>query len=529
MLASGEETARLRGWLQRRLRAAGLVLAATAGAAATRPLRPRLHRRERRPLLPDAEPRRAGALLRRGAARRRRHPAGNGQRAVPDDRDAARLRRQQDQLRVDLAGRPGARRGRRRLDDLPLQQRLLRPQRLRGRQLHRPRLRQLLRRRPLGGDHAGPCGDGYIRLADSRYEARDTQYLLGLLADEGLVAAARRSASPASPTAAARAWSWPSSPTRSACPNGKLAPWRSPTGKRMRIAAAYPRWPWSDLVSALIPNGRYLDNRVAPLEQSLKPFGVPISSYLNGLYLSGVLNGYYCGGAPASTPCTDAQANVTQDKAFIDAGQPLPAEARTALKGIYRYNGGYPLRFVKGASTPAPLLIQSGWTDELFPPEQALRVYGYLRSRNRRAPGQPAARRPRPQPRLQQARPQPPLQQPGRALLRLPPARRPQRASRRPAGSPPSPRPARSATPDGGPFRAKGLGRAAPGALPASAPRRSQEFTSAGGDPARRQRLRPDLRHHRSLQDDPGHRRAQRRRLLAPGQAAASRCSDCRR
>src|SRR6476620_4453956 len=29
------------------------------------------------------------------------------------------------------------------------------------------------------GDHSGPCASGYIRLADSRYEARDTQYLLG--------------------------------------------------------------------------------------------------------------------------------------------------------------------------------------------------------------------------------------------------------------------------------------------------------------------------------------------------------------
>ena len=42
-------------------------------------------------------------------------------------------------------------------------------------------------------------------------------------------------------------------------PDGKLAPWRSPDGKKMQIAAAYPRWPWSDLVSALIPNGRFLD------------------------------------------------------------------------------------------------------------------------------------------------------------------------------------------------------------------------------------------------------------------------------
>jgi pimeloyl-ACP methyl ester carboxylesterase len=235
------------------------------------------------------------------------------------------------------------------------------------------------------GDHAGACGLGYIRLSDNRYEARDTQYLLGLLADEGIVKPRDIGVTGIS-YGGGQSMELAFLADKIRKPNGKLAPWRSPDGLKMKIAAAYPRWPWSDLVSALIPNGRFLDTKVSPVEQSLKPFGVPISSYLNGLYLSGVLSGYYCGGAPASTPCTDNQANVTQDKAFIDAGQPLSAEAQTALKGIYQDNGGYPLRFLKGASTPAPLLIQSGWTDELFPPEQALRVYGYLRSEDKKAP-----------------------------------------------------------------------------------------------------------------------------------------------
>ncbi|HSS31775.1 MAG TPA: CocE/NonD family hydrolase [Solirubrobacterales bacterium] len=243
-----------------------------------------------------------------------------------------------------------------------------------------------------GGDHTGPCGAGYIRLADSRYEARDTQYLLGLLADEGVVrprdigvtgisygggqsmelaflADKRRQTNVKTPSA-----------------NGDLVPWRSPDGKKMKIAAAYPRWPWSDLVSALVPNGRFLDTEVAKVEQPINPFGVPISSFLNGLYLTGVINGYYCGSAPASTPCLDPEANVTQDKAWIDAGQPLSPEAKLALKEISINHGGYPIAFMKGASTPAPLLIQSGWTDELFPPEQALRVYTYLRSQDKKAP-----------------------------------------------------------------------------------------------------------------------------------------------
>lgn len=235
------------------------------------------------------------------------------------------------------------------------------------------------------GDHVGWCGRGYIRLADSRYEAHDTQYLLGLLADEG-VTKPREIGVTGISYGGGQAIELAFLGDKFRRFNGKLAPWHSPDGKKMRIAAAYPRWPWSDLVSALVPNGRFLETEVAGPEQSLKPFGVPISSYLGGLYLTGFLSGYYCGGAPASTPCADSEANITLDKTYIDAGQPLSAPAKSALSGIYRYHGGYPIRFAEGASTPAPLLIESGWTDELFPPEQALRVYGHLRSEDKRAP-----------------------------------------------------------------------------------------------------------------------------------------------
>ena len=41
-------------------------------------------------------------------------------------------------------------------------------------------------------------------------------------------------------------------------PDGTLAPWTSPTGTPMAIAAATPTIPWSDLISSLTPNGRWL-------------------------------------------------------------------------------------------------------------------------------------------------------------------------------------------------------------------------------------------------------------------------------
>jgi predicted acyl esterase len=233
------------------------------------------------------------------------------------------------------------------------------------------------------GDHEGACAAGYIRLGDARYDARDAQWLLGLLADEGITSPEKIGATGIS-YGGGESMELAYLGGNIIRPNGKLAPWRSPDGKKMRIAAAYPRWPWSDLTSALIPNGRFLNGKPVEGESSIEPLGVPISSYLQGLYLTGVINGYYCGGAPASTPCPEPEANITQDKTWIEGGQPLPAEAKKAIAALYRYHGA--LGLPRGKEAPAPLLIESGWTDELFPVEQAMRVYTSLRAKNPKAP-----------------------------------------------------------------------------------------------------------------------------------------------
>jgi fermentation-respiration switch protein FrsA (DUF1100 family) len=229
------------------------------------------------------------------------------------------------------------------------------------------------------GDHSGPCGKGYIRLADTRYEARDTQYLLGLLADQGITKPRAIGVTGIS-YGGGQSTELAFLHDKIRRPDGTLAPWRSPHGKAMAIAAAYPRWPWTDLVDALLPNGRFLDTQVAPFKQSLSPVGVPIQSYVGGLYALGKIGGYYCGDAPASTPCTNADADINQNFAYLQAGQPLSPAAKAALDEVYRDHDGYALRFLPGHSRPAPLLIQNGWTDDLFPPEHALRVYNYVRS-----------------------------------------------------------------------------------------------------------------------------------------------------
>jgi fermentation-respiration switch protein FrsA (DUF1100 family) len=229
-------------------------------------------------------------------------------------------------------------------------------------------------------DHSGACGKGYIHLADTRFEARDTQYLLGKLADQGITKPQAIGVTGVS-YGGGQSMELAFLRDHIRLRNGTLAPWRSPQGKHMSIAAAYPRWPWSDLVDALIPNGRFLGTQVAPQGQSLDPVGIPIQSYIGGLFALGSITGYYCGSAPASTPCTDRDANLPQDFAAIQAGKPLSADALASLRSRYDHNGAYGLRFLDGFSRPAPLLIQNGWTDDLFPPEQALRPYNFLRSR----------------------------------------------------------------------------------------------------------------------------------------------------
>jgi predicted acyl esterase len=229
-------------------------------------------------------------------------------------------------------------------------------------------------------DHAGPCGKGYIHLADTRFEARDTQHLLGKLADQGIVKPGRIGVTGVS-YGGGQSMELAFLRDRVRRRDGVLVPWRTPNGKQIQITAAYPRWPWSDLVDALIPNGRFLDTQVAPRGQSFNPVGVPIQSYVTGLYALGQIAGYYCGGAPASTPCTDRDADITQNFALVQAGKPFTPDGLNALRSVYNHSSAYSLAFLPGASKPAPLLIQNGWTDDLFPAPHAIRAYNLLRSR----------------------------------------------------------------------------------------------------------------------------------------------------
>jgi poly(3-hydroxybutyrate) depolymerase len=223
------------------------------------------------------------------------------------------------------------------------------------------------------------CADGYLRLDDDRYEVRDVQNAIGLLVDEGI-------ANPAQIGVTGESYgggvSLALATLRDRVMNadGSVSPWLSPAGTPLRIAAAAPVIPWSDLVYALIPNGRTLDYQVASPTTDLSPLGVEKQSFVSGLYALGSLSGYY---APAGT---NSQADLTTWFASLNAGEPYDgnAEDEGIAAQIAQYHSSYYL--LDGAygvtpEAPPPLLIANGFTDDLFPVDEALRYYNLERAK----------------------------------------------------------------------------------------------------------------------------------------------------
>jgi hypothetical protein len=76
-------------------------------------------------------------------------------------------------------------------------------------------------------------------------------------------------------------------------PDGSLHRWTSPKDIPMRIAAASPSMPWSDLAYSLAPNGRTLDYTITGPNPDLEPVGILKPSILGVLLTLGERSGYF--------------------------------------------------------------------------------------------------------------------------------------------------------------------------------------------------------------------------------------------
>jgi hypothetical protein len=222
-------------------------------------------------------------------------------------------------------------------------------------------------------DPAG-CAQGWVHLADTRYEVRDTQTLAGKLADQGIIDPQRIGATGGS-YGGGQSMALAVLRDRVMNLDGSLSPWASPQGKAMRIAAAAPTIPWTDLVYSLLPNGRTLDYTITGPTDDREPVGVEKQSFVAGLYGLGSLSGFY---APVGV---DPKADLTQWFALTNAGEPYGPNPQTAgtVNEIATYHSSY---YLNDSIDPAPLFIANGFTDDLFPPDEALRFYNRTRLRH---------------------------------------------------------------------------------------------------------------------------------------------------
>jgi fermentation-respiration switch protein FrsA (DUF1100 family) len=207
------------------------------------------------------------------------------------------------------------------------------------------------------------CDRAWIRLADHRYEVRDTQYLLGLLVDQGIVKPDAIGVTGVS-YGGVQTLSLARLRNRIRLEDGSFAPWRSPLGTPLAIKAGFARWAGSDLAYALQPNGRFLDFRTPRPNAAIRPFGVMKKSYIDLFYAAGNATGFY---APSGGPFN---ADITGWKEIVERGEPTRPGGLAVGRELTRFHSW------AGLSGPsAALLVQNGWTDDIFPAPEALRVY----------------------------------------------------------------------------------------------------------------------------------------------------------
>jgi predicted acyl esterase len=211
------------------------------------------------------------------------------------------------------------------------------------------------------------CDRGYTHLADRRFEGRDSKFLLGRLVDAGIADRSRLVATGGS-YGGGQSWLLATS-----------MPWTSPGGLSLQLRAAVPKYPWTDLLSSLVYNGRATD-RAARQRSHTRPIGVPKQSYIDALYAAGRSVGQGRYDENPAHPGT----NFDLQYAFVQGGEPYDSKPNAQeIVHSYRFRSAYYSRAYFRAVREhevreVPVLSIQGWTDPLFPPVETLQMFRKL-------------------------------------------------------------------------------------------------------------------------------------------------------
>jgi predicted acyl esterase len=217
----------------------------------------------------------------------------------------------------------------------------------------------------VNGENRGSTGENQL---DSRlYEINDFQHLAGQLADDPFFSVdPSRIVATGGSYGGGFTWMAYTDPT-----------WRSPGGKDLKLAAAAPKYGWTDLPYSLIPNGHHFDGQLPPtsIEQAANPFGIPKTSINAGLFVSGAT------GIPNASgqlpPHTTFPQSIFESMVCLSSGDPFennPActnAVENTLPTFYSDRSAYYQNhfFDRLATDPAarvPLFSAGTFTDQLF-------------------------------------------------------------------------------------------------------------------------------------------------------------------
>jgi uncharacterized repeat protein (TIGR01451 family) len=229
----------------------------------------------------------------------------------------------------------------------------------------------------VNGNNQGSTGE--TQLDDRRYEINDYQHLAGQLADDSFFNVdPQKVIATGGSYGGGFSWLALTDPT-----------WDSPGDTDMRLAAAAPKYGWSDIVDSLIPNGAHAQDGL-PLpatdgSDTSDPLGFPKQSITDGLYASGKT-----GIPPGTSHATFAS---VIDSAFLclqstDPFESNPLCASTIANALPSFiddrSAYYQNDFFNGLADesidPVPVFSASTLTDPLFPPVENRRMVERLKA-----------------------------------------------------------------------------------------------------------------------------------------------------
>lgn len=226
----------------------------------------------------------------------------------------------------------------------------------------------------VNGENQGSTGT--MQLQDRRYEINDLQHLLGQLADTRLpVRGQKLKVDPRNIVVTGGSYgggfSWMAltDPT-----------WKSPEGRHMRLSAVAPKYGWTDLVQAVVPNGQDRLHPLPPKDGSATSdlLGFPKQTITAGLYGSG--KGLVLPGSSHTTFSPDVDAAITCLNSFDPyesnplCTEPLRRTLPTFLheRSAYFQNGWFDR--VRRGNGIVPVFSAGTFTDTLFPADEHRRM-----------------------------------------------------------------------------------------------------------------------------------------------------------